>query len=133
YDLGIYRKGTDLISMNLGRRIAEAKDAVINMYEDGYVMPVQRNDIKVLGRSALGAMHAGINGMWRGRYATDHDVTVAKKLAYVMCGGDLSEQSVVSEQYLLDLEREAFLSLCAERKTLERIQSILKTGKPLRN
>jgi 3-hydroxyacyl-CoA dehydrogenase len=96
-------------------------------------MPVQRNDIKVLGRSALGAMHAGINGMWRGKYATDHDVVVAKKLAYVMCGGDLSEPTFVSEQYLLDLEREAFLSLTGEKKTLERIQSILKTGKPLRN
>ena len=133
FDLGIYRKGTDVVSVNIGRRIAEGKQAVISLYDDGYVMPVQRNDIKVLGRSALGAMHAGINGMWRGKYATDHDVTVAKKLAYVMCGGDLSEQSLVSEQYLLDLEREAFLSLCAEKKTLERIQSILKTGKPLRN
>lgn len=133
FELGIYRKGIDAICLNPGRRIAEAKQAVINMYEDGYVMPVQRNDIKVLGRSALGAMHAGINGMWRGNYATDHDVTVAKKLAYVMCGGDLSEQTLVSEQYLLDLEREAFLSLTAEKKTLERIQSILKSGKPLRN
>ncbi|MFT3982070.1 MAG: 3-hydroxyacyl-CoA dehydrogenase/enoyl-CoA hydratase family protein [Ferruginibacter sp.] len=133
FDLGIYRKGNDIVSINIGRRIAEAKQAVIDLYDDGYVMPVQRNDIKVLGRSALGAMHAGINGMWRGKYATDHDVTVAKKLAYVMCGGDLSEQSLVSEQYLLDLEREAFLSLCAEKKTLERIQSVLKTGKPLRN
>ena len=133
FEMGIYRKGIDAISINPGRRIAEAKEAVISLYEDGYVMPVQRNDIKVLGRTALGAMHAGINGMWRGNYATDHDVTVAKKLAYVMCGGDLSEQTAVSEQYLLDLEREAFLSLTAEKKTLERIQSILKSGKPLRN
>jgi 3-hydroxyacyl-CoA dehydrogenase len=133
FDMGIYRNGIDAICLNPGRRIVEAKKAVIGMYEDGYVMPVQRTDIKVLGRSALGAMHAGINGMWRGNYATEHDVTVAKKLAYVMCGGDLSEQSLVSEQYLLDLEREAFLSLTAEKKTLERIQSILKTGKPLRN
>ncbi|HRD57759.1 MAG TPA: 3-hydroxyacyl-CoA dehydrogenase/enoyl-CoA hydratase family protein [Ferruginibacter sp.] len=133
YGLGMYRKGNDVVSVNIGRRIAEAKQAVIDLYDDGYVMPVQRNDIKVLGRSALGAMHAGINGMWRGKYATDHDVTVAKKLAYVMCGGDLSEQTPVSEQYLLDLEREAFLSLCAEKKTLERIQAVLKTGKPLRN
>ncbi len=133
FEMGIYRKGIDAICVNPGRRIAEAKQAVISMYEDGYIMPVQRNDIKVLGRSALGALHAGINGMWRGNYATDHDVTVAKKLAYVMCGGDLSEQSLVSEQYLLDLEREAFLSLTAEKKTLERIQSILKSGKPLRN
>ena len=133
YEMGVYRKGTDLISMNLGRRIAEAKQAVIELYDDGYVMPVQRTDINVLGRSMLGAMHAGINGMWRGKYATDHDVTVAKKLAYVMCGGDLSAPTLVSEQYLLDLEREAFLSLTGEKKTLERIQSILKSGKPLRN
>ena len=133
YSMGIYRKGIDEISINPGRRIADAKKAAIAMYDDGYVMPVQRSDIRVLGRSALGAMYAGINGMHQGKYATDHDVTVAKKLAYVMCGGDLSEQSLVSEQYLLDLEREAFLSLTAEKKTLERIQSILKTGKPLRN
>ena len=133
FDLGIYRKGTDEVSINISRRIAEAKQAVINLYDDGYVMPVQRNDIKVLGQSGLGAMYAGINGMWRGKYATDHDVVVAKKLAYVMCGGDLSEQTLVNEQYLLDLEREAFLSLTGEKKTLERIQSILKTGKPLRN
>ncbi len=133
FGLGIYQKGKDAVSMNLGRRISEAKQAVIELYDDGYVMPVQRTDIKVLGRSMLGAMHAGINGMWRGNYATDHDVTVAKKLAYVMCGGDLSEPTLVSEQYLLDLEREAFLSLTGEKKTLERIQSILKSGKPLRN
>ena len=133
FDLGIYRKGKDAVSINAGRRIADAKEAVIDLYNDGYVMPVQRTDIKVLGRSALGAMHAGINGMWRANYATEHDVTVAKKLAYVMCGGDLSEPQLVSEQYLLDLEREAFLSLTAEKKTLERIQSILKSGKPLRN
>ena len=133
FDMGIYRKGRDIISINPARRIAEAKQAVINLYEDGYVIPVERSDIKVLGRTGLGAMYAGINGMWRARYATDHDVTVAKKLAYVMCGGDLSEQSLVSEQYLLNLEREAFLSLTAEKKTLERIQSVLKSGKPLRN
>jgi 3-hydroxyacyl-CoA dehydrogenase len=133
FDLGIYRKGKDSASMNLGRRIAEGKNAVIGMYDQGYVMPVQRTDIKVLGRGALGAMLAGINGMRMGNYATDHDVTVAKKLAYVMCGGDLSEPTLVSEQYLLDLEREAFLSLTGEKKTLERIQSILKSGKPLRN
>jgi 3-hydroxyacyl-CoA dehydrogenase len=133
YELGIYRKGNDMVCLNQGRRIAEAKQAVIEMYDDGYIMPVQRTDIKVLGRSMLGAMHAGINGMWRGKYATDHDVTVGKKLAYVMCGGDLSEPTLVSEQYLLDLEREVFLSLTGEKKTLERIQSILKTGKPLRN
>jgi 3-hydroxyacyl-CoA dehydrogenase len=133
FDTGIYRKGRDTISINQSRRIAEAKSAVIELYDDGYVMPVQRSDIRVLGRSALGALYAGINGMWRGNYATEHDVTVSKKLAYVMCGGDLTEQSLVSEQYLLDLERQAFLSLCGEKKTLERIQNILKGGKPLRN
>ena len=133
YDMGIYRKGKDLISLNAGRRIGEAKQAVIELHNEGYIMPVQRKDIKVLGRSALGTMLAGINGMHKGNYATDHDVTVAKKLAYVMCGGDLSEPAFVTEQYLLDLEREAFLSLTGEKKTLERIQSVLKSGKPLRN
>ncbi len=133
FELGIYRKGHDEVVMNPGRRVTEAKRAVIEISDSGYVMPVQRTDIRVLGRGALGALYAGINGMWRANYATDHDVTVAKKLAYVMCGGDLSEYSFVSEQYLLDLEREAFLSLCGEKKTLERIQSVLKGGKPVRN
>ncbi|MES1220930.1 MAG: 3-hydroxyacyl-CoA dehydrogenase, partial [Bacteroidota bacterium] len=133
FDIGVYRKGHDEVVVNINRRIAEAKKSVIEMYDSGYTIPVQRTDVKVLGRSALGALYAGINGMWRGNYATDHDVVVAKKLAYVMCGGDLTEQSLVSEQYLLDLEREAFLSLCGEKKTLERIQSVLKGGKPLRN
>jgi 3-hydroxyacyl-CoA dehydrogenase len=133
FDIGIYRKGLDEVVMNQGRRIAEAKKSVIEIYDSGYSMPVQRKDVKVLGQSALGALYAGINGMWRANYATDHDVVVAKKLAYVMCGGDLSEPTLVSEQYLLDLEREAFLSLCGEKKTLERIQSVLKGGKPVRN
>jgi 3-hydroxyacyl-CoA dehydrogenase len=133
FALGIYRKGLDEVVLNQSRRITEAKKSVIEMSDSGYVMPVQRKDIKVLGRSALGALYAGVHGMWRAGYATDHDVAVAKKLAYVMCGGDLSEQTLVSEQYLLDLEREAFLSLCSERKSLERIQSVLKGGKPVRN
>jgi 3-hydroxyacyl-CoA dehydrogenase len=96
-------------------------------------MPQQRTDIKVLGRTGLGALLAGIHVMKEGGYATEHDAFVAKKLAYVMCGGDLSEPTLVSEQYLLDLEREAFLSLCGEKKTLERIQSVLKSGRPIRN
>jgi 3-hydroxyacyl-CoA dehydrogenase len=133
FNLGILKKGRDIVSINQGRRIAEAKSSVIEIYNDGYTMPVLRKDVKVLGRSALGALYAGIHSMWRGKYATDHDVVVAKKLAYVMCGGDLSEPALVSEQYLLDLEREAFLSLCGEKKTLERIQSVLKGGKPIRN
>ncbi len=133
FDIGVFRKGHDEVVVNQNRRITEAKTSVLEIFNSGYTMPVQRKDIKVLGRSALGALYAGINGMWRANYATDHDVVVAKKLAYVMCGGDLSEPTLVSEQYLLDLEREAFLSLCGERKTLERIQSVLKGGKPIRN
>ena len=133
FDLGILKKGRDFVSINPDRRIADAKAAVLEMFQDGYTAPVQRTDIKVLGRSALGALYAGIHGMWRGNYATDHDVLVARKLAYVMCGGDLSEPTQVSEQYLLDLERQAFLSLCGEKKTLERIQSVIKSGKPVRN
>jgi len=133
FQLGILRKGQDAVVMNQSRRIAEAKRSVIDMFDSGYVTPTPRKDIRVLGRSALGALFAGINGMWRAGYATDHDVVVAKKLAYVMTGGDLSEPTLVSEQYLLDLEREAFLSLCGERKTLERIQSVLTKGKPIRN
>ena len=133
FDMGILRKGQDEIVMNTGRRIAAAKKSVIELYDQGYTMPVQRKDVKVMGRAGLGAICAGINAMWRGGYASEHDKLIAKKLAYVLCGGDLSEQSLVSEQYLLDLEREAFLSLCGEKKTLERIQSVLKSGRPIRN
>jgi 3-hydroxyacyl-CoA dehydrogenase len=133
FGLGVYRKGLDEVIMNQGRRIAEAKKSVLEMYESGYIMPVQRNDVKVLGKSGLGALYAGIHGMVQGGYATEHDALCARKLAYVMCGGDLSEPTQVSEQYLLDLEREAFLQLSGEKKTLERIQSVLKGGKPVRN
>lgn len=133
YNIGILRKGLDEMVMNPQRRIGEAKNAVIEMYDQGYVQPAQRKDIKVLGRSALGALYAGINGMWRANYATEHDALVARKLAYVMCGGDLSEQTLVSEQYLLDLEREAFLSLSGQTKTLERIEAVIKNGRPVRN
>ncbi len=133
FGLGVYRKGLDEIVMNQGRRISEAKKSVIELSDSGYTTPVQRKDIKVLGQTALGALYSGIHAMKTANYATAHDAVVAKKLAYVMCGGDLSEPTLVSEQYLLDLEREAFLSLCGEKKTLERIQSVLKSGKPVRN
>ncbi len=133
FEIGILRKGHDEISMNQSRRIADAKAGVIDLYDRGYTTPVQRTDIKVLGRSGLGMLYAGINGMYRGNYITEYDVFIAKKLAYVMCGGDLSEATLVNEQYLLNLEREAFLSLCGEKKTLERLQSVLKSGKPVRN
>lgn len=133
FGLGVYRKGLDEVVPNINRRIAEAKKSVIEIYDSGYTAPVQRTDIKVLGQSALGALYSGIHAMKTANYATEHDALVAKKLAYVMCGGDLSEPTLVTEQYLLDLEREAFLSLCGEKKTLERIQSVLKSGRPIRN
>lgn len=133
FNIGVYRKGLDEVVMNQDRRIAEAKRSVIEIFDSGYTAPVQHKDIKVLGQSALGALYAGIHAMKTANYATEHDSLVAKKLAYVMCGGDLSEPTLVSEQYLLDLEREAFLSLCGEKKTLERIQSVLKSGRPVRN
>jgi 3-hydroxyacyl-CoA dehydrogenase len=132
-EMGIFRKGQDHIVLNQSRRIAKAKEQVLDLYHSGYTQAQQRTDIKVLGKSALGALYAGINAMWRGGYATDHDKLVAQKLAYVMCGGDLSEATLVNEQYLLDLEREAFLSLCGQKKTLERIQSVITAGKPIRN
>jgi 3-hydroxyacyl-CoA dehydrogenase len=133
YDLGILRKGHDEITMNLSRQIADAKRSVLLMADEGYNRPVERKDIKVLGRTGLGMLLTGVHSMRFANYISDHDAKIAGKLAYVMCGGDLSESALVSEQYLLDLEREAFLSLAGERKTLERLQSVLKTGKPIRN
>jgi 3-hydroxyacyl-CoA dehydrogenase len=133
YPMGVLRKGRDLVIMNQDRRISAAKHSVLELYDNGYMMPQQRSDIKVLGRTGLGTLLAGVHGMEQGGYATAHDALVARKLAYVMCGGDLSEPTLVSEQYLLDLEREAFLSLCGEKKTLERIQSVITAGRPIRN
>ncbi len=133
FGIGVLDKKKDIVCVNADMRIAEAKRKVLELHEAGYVQPLQRTDIEVLGRTGLGALYSGVAGFNIGGYATEHDMKVAKKLAYVMCGGDLSEKTKVSEQYLLDLEREAFLSLCAEKKTLERLQSILTTGKPLRN
>ncbi len=123
----------DGITLNKDRQIAEAKAVVIKMADEGYIQPIPRSDVKVLGKSAIALFKAGINGMKMGRYISEHDQKIAEKLAYVMAGGDLSYPQMVSEQYLLDLEREAFVSLTGERKTLERIQSILTSGKPLRN
>jgi 3-hydroxyacyl-CoA dehydrogenase len=133
FEMSILRKGTDGISMNPDRRVSDAKRKVLALYEAGYTQPVQRTDIKVQGRTGLGPILTGTHAMWRGGYISDYDKFIAEKLAYVMCGGDLSQPTLVSEQYLLDLEREAFLLLCGQRKTLERLQSILTTGKPLRN
>ena len=133
YDLGILQKGKDIVVVNKDRQIATAKAHAKLMAEAGYTQPIRRNDVKVLGKQALGMFLVGTDAMEAGHYISEHDKKIADKLAYVMAGGDLSEASYVSEQYLLDIEREAFLSLCTERKTLERIQHMLKTGKPLRN
>lgn len=133
YSVGVLDKKKDFIVVNQSRVLAEAKAKVLELYNDGYVQKPMRNDVTVLGRSGLAALYAGAAAFNVGKYASDHDMLIAKKIAYVLCGGDLSAESKVTEQYLLDLEREAFLSLCGEKKTLERIQSILTSGKPLRN
>ncbi len=123
----------DRITLNRTRLIADAKERVLEFANAGYTQPSERKDIKVHGRSSMAMFGAGITGMQYGAYISEHDAKIAQKLAYVMSGGDLSSTTLVSESYLLDLEREAFLSLCGEPKTLERIQSILFKGKPLRN
>lgn len=123
----------DGISINKDRQIADAKAVAIRLAEAGYTSPVPKTNIKVQGRGGMALFLAGIYGMRTGHYISDHDVKIAKKIAWIMTGGDLSQPSEVTEQYLLDLEREAFLSLCGEKKTLERIQSILTSGKTLRN
>ena len=133
YDLGILQKGKDIVVVNKDLQIATAKAHAKLMAEAGYTRPPARKDIKVLGKQALGMFLVGTDSMEASKYISEHDKKIANKLAYVMAGGDLSEPTYVSEQYLLDIEREAFLSLCTERKTLERIQHMLKTGKPLRN
>lgn len=133
FDLGILQKGKDIVVVNKDRQIAVAKQVALQMADQGYTQPVRRTDIKVLGKQALGMFLVGTNQMVAGKYISEHDLKIANKLAYVMAGGDLSEPTLVSEQYLLDIEREAFLSLCTERKTLERIQFMLTKGKPLRN
>lgn len=133
FDLGILQKGKDVVVVNKDRQIAEAKKHALLMAEAGYTQPAKRKDIKVLGKQALGMFLVGTDQMVAGQYISEHDQKIANKLAYVMAGGDLSEPTLVTEQYLLDLEREAFLSLCTERKTLERIQFMLTKGKPLRN
>jgi len=133
FDLGILQKGKDVVVVNKNRQLAVAKQQAKLMADMGYTQPVKRTDIKVLGKQALGMFLVGTDAMQDSNYISEHDLKIANKLAYVMAGGDLSEPTLVNEQYLLDLEREAFLSLCTERKTLERIQHMLKTGKPLRN
>jgi 3-hydroxyacyl-CoA dehydrogenase len=130
--LGYLRPG-DGISLNRKRQLADAKSKVLALSAAGYTQPIQQTNIKVMGKSSLALFEAGITGMQYGAYISDHDAKIARKLAWVMSGGDLSSPTEVSEQYLLDLEREAFLSLTGEQKTLERIHSIIFKGKPLRN
>ncbi|MEQ9216602.1 MAG: 3-hydroxyacyl-CoA dehydrogenase NAD-binding domain-containing protein [Cyclobacteriaceae bacterium] len=124
---------SDRITLNRARLLADAKDRVIELSDAGYTQPTMREDIKVQGRTGMAMFEAGITAMLYGNYVSEHDAKIARKLSYVMNGGDLTSPANVSEQYLLDLEREAFLSLCGEQKTQERIQSILFKGKPLRN
>jgi 3-hydroxyacyl-CoA dehydrogenase len=133
FDTGVLQKGKDIVVVNKDLQIAVAKQVALQMAEQGYTQPIRRTDVKVLGKQALGMFLVGTDQMVAGKYISEHDQKIANKLAYVMAGGDLSEPTLVSEQYLLDIEREAFLSLCTERKTLERIQFMLTKGKPLRN
>jgi len=123
----------DSISMNSDRLIADAKKDVLALAAKGYVQPQQRTDVLALGMPALATLKLGIHQMKSGGYISDHDSLIGEKLARILTGGDLNHATTVSEQYLLDLEREAFLSLVGTRKTQERIAHMLKTGKPLRN
>lgn len=131
-EIGFLRK-TDPITMNRDRLIEDAKQTALAMVAEGYNQPHPRTDIPVPGESMLAALKLAIHMMHRGGYISEYDAHVATKLAFVVTGGNLSHRTLVSEQYLLDLEREAFVSLCGEKRTQERIQYMLKTGKPLRN
>lgn len=126
-------KPVDGVTLNRKRLLTDAKAKVLELHEAGYTQPVERTDIKVQGRVGLALFEAGINGMLLGNYISEHDAKIARKLGWIMCGGDLTQPQEVSEQYLLDLERQMFVELTAEPKTLERIHSILFKGKPLRN
>jgi len=132
YDLGILQKGKDMVVVNRDRQIATAKRYAMQMVLDGYTKPIPQQ-VKVLGKQSLGMFLVGTDAMEKGFYISEHDKKIGNKIAYVMSGGDLSEPTYVSEKYLLDIEREAFLSLLTEKKTLQRIEHTLKTGKPLRN
>lgn len=132
YDLGYLLPQKDDVILDLEQHIFQAKARVLAL-SDHYVQPVLRQDITVLGRGGLATLYAAANELKLGRWASEHDIKIAKKVAWVLCGGDLTGSQQVSEQYLLDVEREAFMSLCGEQKTLERVQHMLQTGKPLRN
>ncbi|MCO5269679.1 MAG: 3-hydroxyacyl-CoA dehydrogenase/enoyl-CoA hydratase family protein [Brumimicrobium sp.] len=134
FDLGYLREGTDEVIVSRERQLTRAKAACLEMANKGYMPPVRgERNITVLGQEGLGIVYIGAHSMKSGNYISEHDKLISEKLGTVMCGGDLSELTQVSEQYLLDLERKAFLELCAERKTLERLESMVKNGKILRN
>ena len=132
YDLHYLKEGRDFICYNVQRNIGQAKDKVLELAKN-YVPPSERKDIEVLGRGGLGALYSAINEFYLGGYMSEYDVEIAKKVAYVICGGDLTSAQIVSERYLLDIEREGFMSLLGNQKTLDRIQYLLMNNKPLRN
>lgn len=133
FELGYLRRGQDEWIVSRKHQLSHAKTAALNLANKGYSQPIQRTDIKVLGKEGLGIAYVGADTMKSGNYISEHDQLISEKLGWVFCGGDLSQPTEVSEQYLLDMERKAFLELCQKRKTLERLQSIIQTGKVLRN
>jgi len=124
---------SDRITLNRERLLLDAKAQALALAEAGYLAPQAQTQIPAPGTAMLAMLQTGIFMMGEAGFASDHDQKVARWVAYILCGGKVTAGSLVSEQYLLDLEREAFLSLCGERKTQERIAFTLKTGKPLRN
>ena len=133
FDLGYLRPGTDEVIVSREYQLTRAKAAALELADKGYIAPKREKNITVLGQEGLGIIYVGANSMKSGHYMSEHDQVISEKLGWVMCGGDLSENTVVSEQYLLDLERKAFVELCQQRKTLERLESLVKSGKILRN
>ncbi|UKN02989.1 3-hydroxyacyl-CoA dehydrogenase NAD-binding domain-containing protein [Paracrocinitomix mangrovi] len=133
FDLGYLRKGIDEVVVDRDYQLTRAKEACLALYNAGYTQPVKEKNITVLGQEALGLVYVGADSMEHGHYISEHDAYISEQLGFVLAGGDLSELTQVDEQYLLDLERKAFLDLCTKRKTLERIQSIVTKGKILRN
>ena len=132
FNAGYLLEAKDRVVANVQRNIGEAKEDVLRL-ADGYIQPIERKDVTVLGRGGMAALYAAANELKLGGFASEHDVKIAHQIARVLCGGDLTGTQQVSERYLLDLEREAFMSLCGEQKTQERLQHMLQTNKPLRN
>ena len=130
--LGFLRQG-DGITMNRERVLSDAKSQALELVKLGYKAPVPRMDVPAPGENILATLKLGVHLMRQGEFITDHEVKIGNKVAEVICGGTVTPGTPVSEQYLLDLEREGFKSLCGEKKTQERIAYTLKTGKPLRN